>query len=370
MPVTTYRPKLWTLLAGPPLLLLAALAVLHRSRLLPGCAGGNALAPREARLPEQAAQVTALRAQLEAATAQHAKETAALRAQLEAAHKAQAAAASADVAAGRGAGRRAFMTFLASRATNASVAGLYADGYFQSVRLLAHRVLRNATTRTRLPGAEFVALVTPQVLPLKREILQREGAVVIEVPNDISPAWSDPAYERWKDTWAKLYIWNQTQYGGGILFLDADTQILRNVDAAFGYLDGSEFAAVGDAGPDVMSTRERNPRMFNSGVMALRPSGEAFRRLLWILSREEIKQLYDTRLPDQGLLNWYFRNWTHMPAEFNCMFCWDMRFICSTGVRVMHTKFWWDGEFPDKEGYDDIKSFYYHALENELPRLE
>lgn len=75
-------------------------------------------------------------------------------------------ASSAPPACGSGQPRHrpfAFVTLLASHGQDSSQQGLEADGYFQSVRLLNYRLTRNPATRTRLPGAQFVVLVAPQV---------------------------------------------------------------------------------------------------------------------------------------------------------------------------------------------------------------
>lgn len=65
-----------------------------------------------------------------------------------------------------------------------------------------------------------------QVLELKKDILRREGALVLEVdvgaltPRGVRPP---PGYERWADGFAKLLPWNLTQYSG-VAVLDGEAQ--------------------------------------------------------------------------------------------------------------------------------------------------
>jgi glycogenin glucosyltransferase len=55
-----------------------------------------------------------------------------------------------------------------------------------------------------------------------------------------------------------------------VVFLDADTLVLADIEGLFGYVDEALFAACPDIGW---------PDCFNSGVFACRPSGSLFRSL-------------------------------------------------------------------------------------------
>ncbi|KAF9568351.1 hypothetical protein EC968_002962 [Mortierella alpina] len=105
-------------------------------------------------------------------------------------------------------------------------------------------------------------------------------------------------------TLTKIHVFNQTQYSK-VVFLDADTLVLRNIDelfdtAANGALDDPDrnkrFAAAPDAGW---------PDCFNSGVFVCRPSYADYTGLIEMASQQGT---FDGG--DQGLLNSYFSGWS------------------------------------------------------------
>ncbi|KAF9979735.1 hypothetical protein BGZ75_009289 [Mortierella antarctica] len=105
-------------------------------------------------------------------------------------------------------------------------------------------------------------------------------------------------------TLTKIHVFNQTQYSK-VVFLDADTLVLRNIDelfdtAANGALDDQDrnrrFAAAPDAGW---------PDCFNSGVFVCRPSYADYTGLIEMANQQGT---FDGG--DQGLLNSYFSGWS------------------------------------------------------------
>ncbi|KAI8604641.1 glycogenin [Dissophora ornata] len=105
-------------------------------------------------------------------------------------------------------------------------------------------------------------------------------------------------------TLTKIHVFNQTQYSK-VVFLDADTLVLRNVDdlfdkAANGSVDDNDrnrrFAAAPDAGW---------PDCFNSGVFVCRPSYQDYNGLIEMANQQGT---FDGG--DQGLLNSYFSGWS------------------------------------------------------------
>ncbi|KAI1306265.1 Glycogenin-1 [Mortierella claussenii] len=105
-------------------------------------------------------------------------------------------------------------------------------------------------------------------------------------------------------TLTKIHVFNQTQYSK-VVFLDADTLVLRNIDelfdtAANGALDDKDrnkrFAASPDAGW---------PDCFNSGVFVCRPKYEDYTGLIEMAGQQGT---FDGG--DQGLLNSYFDGWS------------------------------------------------------------
>jgi glycogenin glucosyltransferase len=67
-------------------------------------------------------------------------------------------------------------------------------------------------------------------------------------------------------TFTKLRLWNLTEYSK-VVFLDADTLAIQNVDDLFSRED---FSAVADVGW---------PDCFNSGLFVTRPSKDTFQKL-------------------------------------------------------------------------------------------
>ncbi|KAF9161663.1 hypothetical protein BGX21_001982 [Mortierella sp. AD011] len=104
-------------------------------------------------------------------------------------------------------------------------------------------------------------------------------------------------------TLTKIHVFNQTQYSK-VVFLDADTLVLKNVDDLFDTANGSledkdrnkRFAAAPDAGW---------PDCFNSGVFVCKPSYQDYNGLIEMATQEGT---FDGG--DQGLLNSYFSGWS------------------------------------------------------------
>lgn len=92
-------------------------------------------------------------------------------------------------------------------------------------------------------------------------------------------------------TMTKLHLWNLTQYDR-ILYLDADTLVVNNVDHLFELPLEIDFAASPELG---------FPDCFNSGVMLLKPSSVVFKKLC---QHALTVESFDGG--DQGLLNTFF----------------------------------------------------------------
>ncbi|ORZ13228.1 glycogenin 1, isoform CRA_c, partial [Absidia repens] len=93
-------------------------------------------------------------------------------------------------------------------------------------------------------------------------------------------------------TFTKLHLWSLTGYKK-LVFLDADTLPLRNIDELF---DRPNFSAAPDAGW---------PDCFNSGVFVTEPSETEY---LGLKKMATERGSFDGG--DQGLLNSYFSNWS------------------------------------------------------------
>jgi glycogenin glucosyltransferase len=100
-------------------------------------------------------------------------------------------------------------------------------------------------------------------------------------------------------TFTKLRLWQLTQFRK-LVYLDADTLVLKNIDELF---ERDEFSAAPDAGW---------PDCFNSGVFVAEPRTETYVSLM-NLARDEGS--FDGG--DQGILNTHFPNWNRIPFAFN-----------------------------------------------------
>ncbi|MGY9049477.1 hypothetical protein P775_07810 [Puniceibacterium antarcticum] len=116
---------------------------------------------------------------------------------------------------------------------------------------------------------------------------------------------SKPPFHTPLDNFAKLRLW-QLDYER-VVFLDADTLMLRNCDSLFDY---PEFCAA----PNVYESVADFHRM-NSGVLTARPSQVTFARML--------EELDDTdafwRRTDQTFLQHFFPDWHGLPVVYNTL---------------------------------------------------
>lgn len=104
-------------------------------------------------------------------------------------------------------------------------------------------------------------------------------------------------------TFTKLRLWQQTQFAK-IVYLDADTLPLQNLDSLFALPIPSGLAAAPELG---------FPDCFNSGVLVLTPSFSTFASL----HAKALKgESFDGG--DQGLLNTYFEHkWERLSFLYN-----------------------------------------------------
>lgn len=122
-------------------------------------------------------------------------------------------------------------------------------------------------------------------------------------------------------TFTKLHLWQLTQFNK-VVFLDADTMILKNIDDLF---EREEFSACADVGW---------PDCFNSGVFVARPSEETFGALTK-LARDEGS--FDGG--DQGLLNSYFSDWSTGPSSRRIPFTYNLTINASYSYAPAYARF-------------------------------
>ncbi|KAI8388409.1 glycogenin 1, isoform CRA_c [Radiomyces spectabilis] len=170
---------------------------------------------------------------------------------------------------------------------------LTSDAYASGVLVLAHR-LRDLGSKK-----DIACLVTPQVSERIRRYLE---TVVTVIAVDMIRSYDEANLKilgrpELDVTFTKIHVWQLHQYTK-IVFLDADTLPMRNVDELF---ERPDFSAAPDAGW---------PDCFNSGVFVTAPSDSVYQDLL-TLAKE--KGSFDGG--DQGLLNTYFSSWPSSSAH-------------------------------------------------------
>jgi alpha-N-acetylglucosamine transferase len=145
-----------------------------------------------------------------------------------------------------------------------------------------------------------------------------------------------PAFHTPLDNFVKLRLWEMEEYGR-VVFLDADTIVLRGIDRLFGY---PEFSAA----PNVYESLSDFHRL-NSGVFVATPSRATFAAMLARLDAPDVFW----RRTDQTFLETFFPDWHGLPVFdnmlqyvwFNLPELWEWN-----SVRVIHYQYekpWEDG---------------------------
>jgi alpha-N-acetylglucosamine transferase len=236
------------------------------------------------------------------------------------------------------------------------------DAYFRSIRLLNYQLQHEEKTRTR-KYIPFLVLVTREVHQAKRKQLADEGATVVEIKN-FDSSWIKPGAPRWQNVMTKLRLFEMEEFDR-ILFLDADTFLLKPLDGVFKErasrtqrtLHKPKFRA--DEGPlpneyafatisEVTHVIHDYPPVpmsyFNAGFFLLAPSKELLR---YYKSLFHLKGRFDTTYPEQNLLNYAHRQdgnmpWGRLHHSWNIVLP-NMNDV-KAGVASVHSKLWTDGD--------------------------
>ena len=115
-----------------------------------------------------------------------------------------------------------------------------------------------------------------------------------------------PAFHTPLDNFCKLRLWQMERYGK-VVFLDADTLVLKNIDKLFAY---PQFSAA----PNVYESLADFHRL-NSGVFVAEPSRATFEAMLARLDRPEMFW----RRTDQTFLQDFFPDWHGLPVTMNML---------------------------------------------------
>jgi alpha-N-acetylglucosamine transferase len=147
-----------------------------------------------------------------------------------------------------------------------------------------------------------------------------------------------PAFHTPLDNFAKLRLWEMEEYER-IVFLDADTLVVRPIDRLFAY---PEFSAA----PNVYESLSDFHRL-NSGVFVARPSKATFAAMLARLDAPDAVW----RRTDQTFLETFFPDWHGLPVFDNLLqYVWlNLPELWDWGsVRVIHYQYEKPWEAHDK----------------------
>ncbi|KAI7903857.1 nucleotide-diphospho-sugar transferase [Cokeromyces recurvatus] len=205
-------------------------------------------------------------------------------------------------------GKRAFVTFLCD------------DVMGEATEVLVYSLKQTNTNH------DIVVLVLDDVSELVRKRLVHLGAIIINVDQVKYPWDSSSARRKGFNKacrYSKLNLWNLTQYKK-VVFLDADTMVVKNIDELFNY---PQFTAAVDIGG-----------VLNTGVFVAEPNKETYRN---IMNTYETAPSYNKG--DQGFLNYYFNQSANpLPGNYNLMIKFThfstlaSSFVTKNTVKVLH----------------------------------
>lgn len=148
-------------------------------------------------------------------------------------------------------------------------------------------------------------LVAADLLPTSDAFNERHARQQIHAKSPFTKG-RKPGFHTPLDNFAKLRLWQLTDYDR-VVFLDADTLVLRNIDRLFLY---PEFSAA----PNVYETLADFHRL-NSGVFVAAPSDATFKAML---ARLDAPDAWWPRT-DQSFLAAFFPAWHGLPVFFNML---------------------------------------------------
>lgn len=263
-------------------------------------------------------------------------------------------------------GRQAISTFLGSKSSKQADQNDNEDAYFVSARTLIYQLLHSPTTKLLHP-VPIVVLVTKDVGESKRQTLQHDGAIVVEV-EDVTHS-TPIAAERWTSMATKLHVFDPAIVPyEKVLFMDVDMVLTRpidkifqdfstelgpitnasQVDAELGPLPEQYILA---ASPESHQKDHAYPFLdsdhtmstFNSGLFMYSPSVEMYQYYMRLLDHPD---LYYTGIPDQDLLN-YAHRWGGPMSWKRLHWSWYINLPNKNdlqgGMSLLHAKWWEQG---------------------------
>lgn len=278
-----------------------------------------------------------------------------------------------DLSSGRNYSKEAYITLLSPSDPHPWSEGR-TDYYFEAVKVIMHRVLRNQTTRDPF-NRPFIVMVTSLVPKKQIKILESHGAIV-KVVSTIAPPPGTVNFERinprYKDQFTKMHVWNMTEYHR-ILFVDADMLPIRPFHDVFDTpttKKGDEewlFAAVYDSGnsrrdngrhaPGPKDKGSERDKDLNAGLFLLKPSTTQATYIFDMFIHPPERDF--TVFMEQDLLRWAYRDggpypWIRLSHLYNTQWC---RPYDLDTAYVLHDKLWGGGRGTS----DELRRKWYEA---------
>ncbi|KAL7422480.1 hypothetical protein Q5752_003128 [Cryptotrichosporon argae] len=211
----------------------------------------------------------------------------------------------------------------------------------------------------------LVVLATPTLPAFWRDVIERAGLRIVDVPRLAPPAAVDVAFERFAETWTKLQVFGLAQFDRLVL-IDADMLFLRDMDELFDMALPDDWVAAAPACvcnplkiahypkdwvPEncLLNQQDRDttlhspasptnggPRtthLLNSGLVVLTPSRALMDRIVAHLAHSP--DVLDAAFPDQDTLAIVFHGrWKVLPWWANAL----------KTQRAVHKNVWNDEE--------------------------
>ncbi|KAF2226543.1 nucleotide-diphospho-sugar transferase [Elsinoe ampelina] len=240
------------------------------------------------------------------------------------------------------------------------------DTYFIATRLLVWQLLHSKETKSQNYTVPVIVIVAERVPEHQRQRLRKDGAVVVQVPS-LSASWTKAGWSGWDSVLTKLRLFEFTDFER-IAFLDVDTVLSKPIDDVFddpaveerynlrnihmnipGAIEapdtyvfaGNAESAHGHEFPPTQEGRDwPNRRYLNAGFFIIKPDVEMLKYYLSVL---EMPDSFDSKLPEQNLMNAIHRRDGNMPwQQVNTIY--NIHYPNMTdvekGVKSVHEKWW------------------------------
>ena len=161
-------------------------------------------------------------------------------------------------------------------------------GFLLGARVLGQSLMESGTEK------DMVAMCTETVSQTTKDVLERDGWKIKDIPNIRSPY--DGLSTRgtyFSGIFSKLHVWNMTEYDR-IIYLDSDVLVVQPIDRMF---DCGTFCAA-----------FRHSDLFNAGIIVVQPNRTIFNDMI---KKINLLDSYDDG--DQGFLNVYFQDLVYAP---------------------------------------------------------